>query len=67
VKLINVDDIDIIMDWKSYIRQNMKLINEDDYETIKINDWTEETKLKYEVPFKYFKVELKNNFILVTK
>ena len=69
VKLIDVDnfDIKIIIKWESYIKQNMKLINEDDYETIKISDWREETKLKYEVPFKYFIVELKKNFILVTK
>ena len=61
MKLIDVDDVDIeiIIKWESYIKQNMKLINEDDYETIKFNDWREGKKLKYEVPFKYFIVRLK--------
>ena len=51
------------------IEQNMKLINEDDYEIIKTRSWyldEENRKLKYEAPFKLFKEELKNNFILAT-
>ena len=52
------------------IEQNMELINEDDYEIIKIKEWDsykEDKKLKYKVPFRYFKEEIKNNFILATK
>ena len=52
------------------IEQNMKLINEDDYEIIKIEDlcsYIEDKKLKNEIPFRYFKEELKNNFILAEK
>ena len=52
------------------IDQNMKLINEDDYEIIKIKRWgsyIEDKKLKNEIPFEYFKEELKKDFILATK
>ena len=51
------------------IEQNMKLINEDDYEIIETKEWCsdeKDKKLKYEVPFELFKEELKNNFILAT-
>jgi hypothetical protein len=52
------------------IEKNMKLINKDDYEIVKIKDqdsYTTEKKLKYEVPFSYFEEELKNNFIIASK
>ena len=47
----------------------MKLINGDNYEIIETVKWDsdeEDKKLKYEAPFKLFKEELKNNFILAT-
>ena len=50
------------------IEQNMKLINETDYENINDDDFKKKIKkLKYEIPFENFKIEIINNFILATK
>lgn len=49
------------------IEQNMKFINEADYENINKDSGREQKYLKYIIPFQYFKIEIINNFILVTK
>ena len=49
------------------IEQNMKFINETDYEIINEKWKKKEKTLKYKIPFEHFKIELINNFILATK
>ena len=49
------------------IEQNMKFINETDYKNINKGRRKEQKYLKYIIPFQYFKIEIINNFILVTK
>ena len=50
------------------IEQNMKLINENDYIIKEKNEWVLKPvkKLKYEIPFYYLHLEIKNDFILVS-